>query len=150
MVQEIQQWRPSTELSITQQAQKSAAILIQPTTQAEAAKQGKLLIGQWPHANPPNPGAYSLGIVKTLEQYPFGVVEECCDPVIGLARNREFPPTVACIVEWCDKRVAFHRGMIRWDQERAAEPQFSDEHRKTMLSRLQALMHGLFARPQSA
>ena len=56
-----------------------------------------------PHANPPNPGAYSLSIAKTLEKYPLGVAEECCDPQTGLARSREFPPTVACIVEWCER-----------------------------------------------
>jgi len=44
-----------------------------------------------------------------LAQYPLGIVRECCDPRYGLARAREFPPTVACIVEWCDRRLEFHR-----------------------------------------
>lgn len=115
---------------------------------------GKLLVGQWPHANPPNPGAYSLSIAKALEQYPVGVVEECCDPVIGLARAREFPPTVACITEWCEQRVKRHRGAILHGQLEAERQQdevrFSDQHRKTMLERWSALMHRLIDKKWSS
>jgi hypothetical protein len=148
MAQEIQRWTPSTELSITQQAAASKLAIAQRISPQQAAEFGKKLVGQWPHANPPNPGAYSLSIAKTLEKYPLGVVEECCDPQQGLATTREFPPTVMAITEWCDRRVKRHQGaIIHGNIETAAvreEQQFPLEHRATMLQRLSKLMHGLF------
>jgi hypothetical protein len=119
----------------------------------DALKQAKRLIQSWPHANPPDPGGYAQAIAETLAQYPRGLVEECCDPRTGLARNREFPPTVAAIVEWCDKRLAYHRGMVRWsnfaEHENPNINRFSPEHRMSMLKRLQDLMRGLFRKSQA-
>src|ERR1700689_4156885 len=99
MAQEMQRWTPSTELSVMQQAAASKAALALRIRPQRAAELGKMLVGQWPHANPPNPGAYSLAIAKTLEKYPLGVVEELVDPKIGLSSLREFPPTVMSITE---------------------------------------------------
>jgi len=72
------------------------------------------LIGQWPHARPPDPKTYSAGIAATLANYPLGIVQECCDPRKGLARTREFPPTVAAIIEWCDTRRAYHNAVASY------------------------------------
>jgi len=145
MAQEIQQWRPSTELSITAQANRSRQILAMPTTQADAARYGKLLIGQWPNAKPADPQIYSLGITKALEQYPLGIVMEIIEPGIGLAATREYVPTQAAVREWCEQRVKFHRGTVRHAQirEEEDESRFTPEHRKTMLERWKALLHSL-------
>lgn len=51
---------------------------------------------------------------------------------------------MASIVEWCDRRHAYHRGIVKWANLEAAEVPFTDEHRKGMLDRLRDLMHGLF------
>ncbi len=81
-----------------------------------------------------------------LAQYPVGLVEECCDPRRGLARTREFPPTVAVLVEWMDERLKHHQ-LIAAHQPRpapAAAPDFSDEYREGMLARMSKLMHEVF------
>lgn len=110
--------------------------------------QVKKLLSAWPHARPPNPAGYAASLAAVLEGYPLGVVEECCDVRTGLARHREYLPTPAAIVEWCDRRVTFHRGMVKWGERVKPERQFSDEHRKSMLERLKSLVHGLFDKPQ--
>jgi hypothetical protein len=153
MAQEMQQWRPSTALSIMQRAELAKTAMALRTSLETAARLGKQLVGQWPHANPPNPGAYSLAIAKTLEKYPLGVVEECCDPVAGLAAVRDFPPTINSIVLWCDMRLKQHQGAIIWGKQEAAahreEQLFPLAHRQSMLRRLSKLMHGLFDKPQA-
>ncbi len=77
----------------------------------------------------------------------MGLVQECCDPRTGLARIREFPPTVAAIVEWCDHRMKVHRGQIILAENEAQDDKdrkrFSEEHERGMLKRLQDLMRGL-------
>lgn len=90
---------------------------------------------------------YAGAITAVLAGYPLGVVEECCDPRSGLARSREFPPTVAAVVEWCDKRMIYHRQWAVY-VPLMLTPQsvenFSPEHRKSMLTRLQGVLFELF------
>ena len=141
MGQDLTSWKPSTALSIKQEAQRSTLALKYQTTPNEAFRQVKRLIASWPHARPTDPEGYVASLAAALAEYPLGVVQECCDPRTGLAQKREFPPTVACIVEWCDQRVKYHTGMVKWGKQRAnPEPVFSDEHRKTMLERLRSLL----------
>ena len=139
---------PSTDLSIEQRATLATAALQWSTSPQEALKAAKRLAGSWPHARPPDPEVWAASLAAALSNYPLGVVQECCDPRVGLARSREFPPTVACIVEWCDVRVKRHRGaIIHAKQEAAAKVekrQYTDEHGQTMLQRLSKLMHNLF------
>lgn len=150
--QELALWRPSTTLSIEQEAQRSIVTLKWSTSPQEALKATKQLIGAWPHANPPDPAGYAASLAAALAAYPLGLVQECCDPRTGLAKTREFPPTVQSINEWCDRRLAYHRGAIKHGEIKAAEAadeaKFTDDHRKSMLGRLQDLMHGLFRQSQ--
>ena len=150
MGSDLQLWTPSTGLSIEQEAKRSEIALRYATTENEAAKQAKKLVAAWPHARPPDADGWALSLAAALAAYPLGVVQECCDPRIGLAQKREFVPTVAAIVEWCDKRVIYHRGMMKWGERIKPEPEFSDDHRKGMLARLQELMRGLLKRGQEA
>lgn len=153
MGHDLQLWTPSTGLTIAQQAQRSALALKYATSPQEAIKAARQLAGSWPHARPPDPDGYAASLAAALAAYPLGVVQECCDPRTGLAQSREFPPTVAAIVEWCEKRVVYHRGSVKWGrlegERRREEATFSDEHRKSMLDRLKALMHGLFDQGQA-
>jgi hypothetical protein len=142
--QAIARWPRSIELSIAEQAERSRTILSwPPVDRAQAAECGKLLIGQWPQAKPPNPEAYSLGIVRTLERYPLGILQEILEPGIGLAAQREYTPTVAAVTEWCEKRCKFHRGSIKLGEIHAKsaddERRFTPEHRKSMLERIKTL-----------
>lgn len=137
-------WTHSTGLTIEQQAAKSAMALKLATAPQEAIKAARQLAGSWPHARPPDPDGYAASLAAALTGYPLGVVQECCDPRVGLARSREFPPTVAAIVDWCDRRVTYHRGMVKWAKVDQAERQFSEEHRASMIGRLQELFRSLW------
>ena len=141
--QDLALWTPSTDLTIEQQAQRSTIALRYATSPQEAIKAARRLAGSWPHARPPDPDGYAASLASAFAAYPLGVVEECADPRFGLAQKREFPPTVASIVEWCDRRLKYHQGMVKWGESIAPEEQFTDVHRKTMLGRLQDLMRGL-------
>lgn len=144
-------WKPSTSLSIEQEARKSKEILKCATSRQAAVKQAKQLLRSWPHANPPDPAGYAEAIATTLAQYPLGLVEECCDVRTGLAKSREFPPTVAAVTDWCDRRLIYHRGIVKWGDRKAAErPEFPEAHRQSMLKRLQDLMHGIFKKTVDA
>jgi hypothetical protein len=84
------------------------------------------------------------------------VVTEIVEPGIGLAASREFLPTEAAVVEWCEKRVGYHRGAIilaeykgEQQRERLKEREFAPEYCETMRGRLSALIHGLFSKTQA-
>lgn len=117
------------------------------TSPPAALKAVKQLLAAWPHLNVPDPAGYGASLGAVLEQYPLGVVGECCDVRTGLAREREFPPTPKAIIDWCDVRVKQHQGAIIWSRQEAAakreERIFTDEHRESMLQRWSKLLHRL-------
>lgn len=142
-------WTPSTALSIEQEAKRSAMAIKYATSPQEALRQVKRLVSSWPHARPPDPEGWAASLAATLAQYPLGVAQECCDPRVGLAKKREFPPTVVAIDEWCKRRLDYHRGMVKWnrdEQHAKAHPKqtFSAEHQGGMIKKVQALMHRVF------
>lgn len=116
---------------------------MKPSTALEKARD---LIKQWPHARPPDPEGWITSLAAVLAQYPPAIVSECIDPRQGLAKEREFPPTVACVVEWSDKRLKYHEVLADFKgmPAKRVEPNYSSEHRATMLQRLSKLMHDTF------
>lgn len=95
-----------------------------------ALRAAKQLVGSFPHARPPEPETYAAAISATLAQYPQGVVDDCVDPRIGLARDREFPPTVKAVVDWCDARVAHYQALAKYEaRDDQPEREFTDEDR---------------------
>lgn len=94
-------------------------------------KAAKQLVGCFPHARPPEPETYAAALGATLAQYPEQVVRDCVDPRIGLARKREFPPTVASIVEWCDTRLAYYQVLAKYEEREQAPPEreFNEDDR---------------------
>jgi hypothetical protein len=142
-------WTPSTALSIEQEASRSVAALKYATSPQEALRQVKRLVSSWPHARPPDPEGWAASMAAVLAQYPLGIAQECCDPRVGLAKKREFPPTVAAIDEWCKRRLDYHHGMIKWDKQNQlvkSKPIFGEEHRRGMMRQLRDLMHRTFLR----
>lgn len=125
---------------------KSKETLKSSTSPQAALRAAKQLVGCYPHSRPPEPETYAGALAAVLAQYPLGVVEECVDPRTGLAREREFPPTVAAVVEWCDRRLAFHQAFAAYVPAIPPPPdiEYSDEHRQGMLARLSQLMHDIF------
>lgn len=144
MAQEIESATPSTKSELISRGRQAQEVLRSPlASPKQAAEQGKRLLGSYPHAKPSDPEGYALAITAVLQQYPLAVIQECCDPRYGLARTREFTPTVACIVEWCDLKVKRLQGAVIWSKKLEGEKEFPEEHRKSMLERLQNLWKGL-------
>jgi hypothetical protein len=77
-------------------------------------------LGCWPHSKPADPETYADALASVLAQYPLGLVQECVDPRRGLAREREFPPTVASIVDWCDRKLAWHQAVAGYEGRHSA------------------------------
>lgn len=137
MAQELQPWTPSTALSPERKWDRAVAMVRYSTSRQQAAEQAKRLIGCYPHARPPDPAAYAGALTDVLEQYPLGVVERCCDPRTGIVRTREFPPTVACIVDWCDRYTAAYVAVAQ-RRRPVPEPVYSEEHCATMREKLRS------------
>lgn len=112
---------------------------------SESLEKAKELVGQWPHANPPDKARWLTSIAATFSGYPSAIVDACCDPRGGLAKVREFPPTIACIVEWCDQKMKDMQVFASYKPiaPKLPAPDYSNEHRQGMLQKLSSLMHGL-------
>lgn len=136
MGQELQLWQQhSTALAPMQKYSRAVEMVRYSTSRQQAIEHARKLVGCYPHAKPPDPNTYAGALADVLEQYPLGVVQECCDPRTGIVRSREFPPTVACIVKWCDLRVGGYRAVA----ERGApkvKVEYSEEHCASMRKRL--------------
>lgn len=148
MANNLTLWTPSPNLGLAQRAQISRDVLSHATSPRDAIDAAERLVGQWPHARPPDPKTYAASLAAVLAQYPLGLVQECCDPRKGLARTREFPPTVAALVEWCEKRLEWHSTVARYVPPKRierVEPVLSETERATMRERVGALFAGLLA-----
>lgn len=88
-----------------------ASSILRPSKALEKARD---LIGQWPHARPPDPDQWVKSIASVLAQFPPALVDECCDPRRGLAKVREFPPTVAAVFEWCEARMQWYQAVASY------------------------------------
>lgn len=146
MAQQIEPWRPSTTLSLEQMSVQSKAAIAHATSPQDALRAVKKLVSSWPHARPPDPEGWAASLAAVLAQYPLGLVEQCVDPRVGLARNREFPPTVASVVEWCDRELKRHVTLADYRPRALPPPEkvFTPEHEYSMRQRLSKLMHDLF------
>ena len=146
MGQQLQPWTPSTALSLEQMAIQSKAVIAHATSPQDALRAAKRLAGSWPHARPPDPEGWAASLAAVLAQYPLGLVEQCVDPRVGLARGREFPPTVASVVEWCDRELKKHMTLAEYRPRALPPPEkvFTPEHEHNMRQRLSRLMHNLF------
>lgn len=92
-----------------------AALKSLPPRQADAMEQATKLVGSWPHAQGDAGAATAyLGAIATaLREYPENIARECCDPSIGLAREREMMPTVFAVHDWCRGRIKLYRNVVK-------------------------------------
>lgn len=74
-------------------------------TKSRAIELATKLIGAWAKSEADDPHLYLLSIASALREYPTLIGEQCADPRIGLARTREFLPTVASVHAWCLDRI---------------------------------------------
>lgn len=141
MANSLTSWTPSPSLGLAQRAEISRNVLSRATSPREAVDAAERLIGQWPHARPPDAKTYAASLAAVLAAYPLGLVQECCDPRTGLARSREFPPTVAALVEWLDGRLEWHQTVARYKPAPPPKPELPDN--PTMAARVGQLLKGL-------
>lgn len=115
--------KPLQALSIgslpSQRAQTARSILARPTTRTEALRQAKRLTGSFSNLRAPDPEQFAEAVADVLEQYPLGLVEECCDARIGLARKVEFL-SIKSLADWLDQRGAHYAALSRWQPPRLA------------------------------
>jgi len=123
------------------------ALVRYSTSRLQALEQAKRLIGYYPHAKPPDPDGYANGLADVFEQYPFGVVEECCGLLYGIARTRDFPPTPKVVIDWCESRLGAYQAIVR-RKIPPPEKHYSEAHCATMRERLKAFVHGVFDKSQ--
>lgn len=119
-------------LSLEQRVSSAKTILAKSSTPSQAAKAAKTIVGTFAHVRADNPETFIASIAAVLSQYPLGVVEDCADPRIGIARKVEFL-SVKSLVEWCDARLSFYQGLAAYvaPPPKRAEPELTpDEWRR--------------------
>lgn len=140
---------PLTNLLIAAK-QKSEKILASgQASLSYATKCAKILVGYFPHARPPEPLIYADGLAHALSAYPLGIIDECCDLHMGLARKLEFPPTPKQVMDWCDERVRYHQALASYVprlKSAPLEPVYSVHDQATMAAKLAALVSDLKSR----
>ena len=100
-------------LSLEQRVSSAKTILAQSSTPSQSAKAAKQIVGTFAHVRADNPETFIASVAAVLSQYPLGVIEDCADPRIGIARKVEFL-SVKSLVEWCDARLAFYQGLAAY------------------------------------
>lgn len=105
--------RPAKTLSLEQRSTNAKAMLARMTTAAEASKAATQLAGQFASLRAHDPDGFIWAVAAVLGKYPFGVVEECCDPQRGLALKIEFL-SIKSLGEYCDGRLEFYRSLAAY------------------------------------
>lgn len=143
---------PLTTSLLVQKATRAKEIVIQARPSSTyALKAAKQLVGCFPHARPPEPETYAGAIGATLAKYPAAIVDECVDPRRGLALEREFPPTVKSVADWCEARLAHYQALAKYEaREAKPEREFSDDDRALAKQFLAALAAELKNRATAA
>lgn len=117
--------------------------MARPTTSAEAAKMAKRLTGSYANLRPHDPDGFIASIAAVLAQYPARLVEECCDPRIGIARKVEFL-SVKSLAEWCDAKLAFYQSLAAHKPVlRLAPPELPPEQAKRGLAAFRGILKTL-------
>lgn len=106
------------------------------------------LVGQWPQREVGQDYVGALAVVLT--DYPRSIVQRCCDPRQGVARETKFMPTVADLVTWCDRAVAPLLAIVqREDREIAlqaemAQRRIEDRTERETMAQLRARLGPTF------
>lgn len=147
--QDLVPWRPpATTSSLELRCEQSRSTIARSTTEVDAARAAKTLIGSYAFLKVHDPDVFNASIAAVLSQYPLGLVQECVDPRRGAARKIKFL-SVNELVDWLDGRLEFHQALAR-HVPRVALPApvpkvHPPEHRATMVERFRALVASLTA-----
>lgn len=139
MGQDLALWQPSTVLSPERKLEQARVMVRYSTSRLQALEQARKLMGHFPHARPPDADGYANGLADIFEQYPIGVVQQCCDVRIGIASLKDFLPSPAAVITWCDRYLGAYQGIIRRGLPKP-EKHFDEKHCATMRDRVSALL----------
>jgi hypothetical protein len=75
---------------------------------SEAVEAVGKLMSAWPNSKDVA-NSYIGALASVLITYPRTVAMRCSDPILGVARETKFLPTVADLVAWCERETAAMR-----------------------------------------
>jgi hypothetical protein len=142
--------RPSpmclTGPSLNQKAEIARSILVRPITATAALKSAKKLVGSYANLRPADPEEFGQCIAEVLGQYPAGVVEECVDPRIGVAKKVEFL-SIKSLTEWLDNRLVFYQSLASYmpkpQRSQSETVEISAEQREQMALAMKGLSRAI-------
>lgn len=104
-----------TTLSLEQRSSIAKAMLAKATTSTEASQKAKYLVGQWSNLKPDNPRVFIESVAAVLSVYPLSIVEECCDPRIGLASTINFF-SIKDLTDWLTTRLELYQSLAAYQR----------------------------------
>lgn len=129
MAQDLTPWTPSTALSNGNGYERSVAMVRYSTSRLSALENARKLIGYFANARPADAEGYINGLAEIFEEYPLGIVEECCSITRGVARScGDFLPSPQRVQDWCSLRLSGAQNLIRIGPPKP-EQQFTEEER---------------------
>lgn len=100
---------------------KSHAVALTGRSGRQVAAQALALVMSAYRSSYADPKLFVRQASSALEDYPEQVLADLANPKIGLVRELKFAPSIAEMVEWCDKRqVELIEGVCQTDDQRAA------------------------------
>jgi hypothetical protein len=129
MAQDLQPWWPSTTSLSASGYDRSVAMVRYSTSRLRALENARKLIGYFANARPADAEGYINGLAEIFEQYPLGIVEECCSITRGVARScGDFLPSPQRVMDWCNRQLGAAQNLIRIGPPEP-ERQFTEEER---------------------
>jgi len=78
--------------------------------------------GSFANLRPADPEQFGESIADVLEQYPLGLVEECADVRVGIAKKVEFL-SIKSLTDWLDNRLTFYQSLASFVPRAPALPE---------------------------
>ena len=127
MAQDLQLWQPRTDLSKLSGYERSVAMVRYSTSRLSALENARKLVGHFPNGRAEE--GYINGLADIFEEYPLGIVQECCHITRGIARGcGDFLPAPQRVIDWCSLRLAGSENLIRRGPPKP-ERQFTEQER---------------------
>lgn len=127
MAQDLQLWQPQTALSKLSGYERSVAMVRYSTSRLNALENARKLVGHFPNGRAEE--GYINGLADIFEEYPLGIVVECCHITRGIARGcGDFLPAPQRVIDWCSLRLSGAQNLIRLGPPKP-ERQFTEEER---------------------
>jgi hypothetical protein len=126
MAQDLQLWQPQTDLSKLSDYERSVAKVRYSTSRLNALENAKKLVGHFPNGRAED--GYINGLADIFEEYPLGIVEECCHITRGIARVcGDFLPSPQRVIDWCELRLGAAQNLIRIGPQKPPRPESTAE-----------------------